>query len=319
MKRLSLFLLTVLFLNASSCAPTNSAKQTASSPVTTALTRTDDPTVEPAWDGDATNWMAKLPDETLLYDITIPGTHDSGASRDDFLGKFAQCQSLSIAEQLSCGVRFFDIRLKLIGDSLDVYHSIVDQQLTFETVRRQCKDFLADHPDEVILLCIKEEDDNNAGFAKAVEKAIQADGDLWYTENALPTLGEARGKIVLFRRFGGSSQGINCANGWWDNTDFTLNNGVTIHVQDYYRLETTSNIKTKWSKIETHMKKAYRTDALCINFASGYTGMVDITSVSNEINPKLTEYFTGQQGAYGTILCDFVTPALASLLIATNF
>ena len=84
MKKLSLFLLAVLCLNASSCTPTNSAKQTASSPVTTALTRTDDPTVEPAWDGDATNWMAKLPDEALLYDITIPGTHASGASRDDF-------------------------------------------------------------------------------------------------------------------------------------------------------------------------------------------------------------------------------------------
>ena len=271
-----------------------------------------------AFDGGS-DWMAELPDETNLYDLTIPGTHDSGAARSDFIGKFGQCQSLSIADQLTVGVRFFDIRLKLKDDSLDVYHGFIDQNLTFDSVRAACRDFLAEHPNEVILLCIKEEDDDNDGFAKAVESAIQEDGDLWYTSDSLPTLGEVRGKIILFRRFDDSDWGINCRNGWADNTDFTIENGVTIHVQDYYDLDTKENIDAKWEKFTALAKTANETDELCINFASGYTGMVNITAVSDKMNPKLTDYFADKKGGFGITLCDFITPELAALLIATNF
>lgn len=290
---------------------------TACSEKSTSLSPSDPASVS-GWDGDAGNWMGKLADETPLYDLTIPGTHDSGASYAGLLG-VGQCQSLSIADQLACGVRYFDIRLKLKGDSLDVYHTFIDQKLSFQTVRTACKEFLAEHPDEVILLCIKEEDDDNAQFAQAVEKAIEADSDLWYTENALPTLGEVRGKIVLFRRFDDSELGINCRNGWADNTVFTMENGVTIHVQDYYSLEIARNIDAKWEKFTAHADTANCTDALCINFASGYTGLGNITAVSDQINPKLTTYFATKKGSFGTILCDFITPDLAALLISTNF
>ena len=273
----------------------------------------------PIGNDGGSDWMANLPDETHLYDLTIPGTHDSGATRSDFIGKFGQCQSLPIADQLTIGVRFFDVRLKLIDGSLNVYHSFIDQKLTFDSVRTACKDFLAEHPNEVILLCIKEEDDDNDGFAKAVEGAIKEDGDLWYTSNSLPTLGEVRGKIILFRRFDGSNYGINCRNGWSDNTDFTMQNGMTIHVQDYYNLESKENIDTKWEKFTALAKTANESDVLCINFASGYTGMVNITAVSDKMNPKLTEYFADKKGGFGITLCDFITPELATILIATNF
>lgn len=267
----------------------------------------------------SSDWMADLPDETLLSDLTIPATHDSGAIRSDFIGKFGQCQSLSIADQLSIGVRFFDIRLKLKGDSLDVYHGFIDQKLTFDSVRAACKGFLSDHPNEVILLCIKEEDENNDGFAEAVEKAIKEDGELWYTSNSLPALGEVRGKIILFRRFNDSNLGINCRDGWKDNTDFTMENGVTVHVQDYYNLESKENIDKKWEKFTALAQTATESEDLCINFASGYTGMVNITAVSDQMNPKLTDYFGDKKGAYGITLCDFITPELAAILIATNF
>ncbi len=311
MKLLSSLLLVSICLSVTACSD-KTAQETTSSQFPT-------PPSDSATGWDGGNWMGILPDKTPLYDITIPGTHDSGATRSNFLGGAGQCQSLSIANQLSCGVRFFDIRLKLKGDSLDVYHGFIDQKLTFQSVRTACKEFLTAHPNEVILLCIKEEDDDNDGFAKAVENAIQEDAGWWYTKNALPTLGEARGKIILFRRFDGSTLGINCRNGWADNTDFTMENGGTIQVQDYYNLESTKNIDTKWKKFTAHASKANRTDALCINFASGYTGLANITSVSDQMNPKLTEYFATKKGSYGTILCDFITPELAALLIATNF
>jgi 1-phosphatidylinositol phosphodiesterase len=36
----------------------------------------------------------------------------------------------------------------------------------------------------------------------------KGDGEVWWTEERIPTLGEVRGKIVLLRRFGMQDSGI---------------------------------------------------------------------------------------------------------------
>ncbi len=277
------------------------------------------------WNHSLTDWMGALPNSRSLAEITIPGTHDSGALVNNSL---SQCQNLSIAEQLSIGVRFLDIRLKLQSDQLNVYHGIVPQDLNFTQVLESCSSFLSEHPDEVILMSIKQEDDNNAGFPSAIANVIAQNPDLWYTANKLPTLGEVRGKIVLIRRYTDASIGINCANGWADSTSFTMNNGVSMKVQDYYNIGSSSNLNTKWDKIVALANDASKSDkTLCINFTSGYTStsilgisIPNITTVSNNINPKLLTYFEElPQGGYGTYPIDFITPEIASALIATNF
>jgi 1-phosphatidylinositol phosphodiesterase len=277
------------------------------------------------WNHSLTDWMSEIPDNRSLADLTIPGTHDSGADLDGALSQWTKCQSLSIGDQLSSGVRFLDIRLKLQEDGLNVYHGIADQELSFDEVRADCKAFLEAHPGEVILMSIKQEDENNASFPSAIATAIAKDPDLWYTTNKLPTLGDVRGKIVLIRRYAGASIGINCWDGWADNTDFTMNNGVSMKVQDYYALEKSSNLSVKWDKITTLATTAAKEDnTLCLNFTSGYTsglfGLPNITAVSGDINPKLLSYAeTLSQGGYGVFVIDFVTPEIASALIATNF
>ena len=52
-------------------------------------------------------WMSGINDDTRLIDMSIPGTHDSGATHSifDVAGK---CQDLTIKEQLNVGTRFFD-------------------------------------------------------------------------------------------------------------------------------------------------------------------------------------------------------------------
>ncbi|MBN2843687.1 MAG: hypothetical protein JXM68_11380, partial [Sedimentisphaerales bacterium] len=50
------------------------------------------------------NWMQDLKDTALLSQLSIPGTHDSGA-RFEPIGGTAKCQNLTIAEQLAIGVR----------------------------------------------------------------------------------------------------------------------------------------------------------------------------------------------------------------------
>lgn len=275
-----------------------------------------------SWDKDAAEWMRQLPDSLSLADITIPGTHDSGAQKGVF--GIGQCQSLSITDQLNAGARFLDIRLKLIEDKLQVYHGILGMDMTFDDVQNECLEFLSAHPNETIIMSIKEEDADEAGFANALIGAINKFKESWYTKNSMPTLGEARGKIVFMSRCDSNGKGISCQSNWGDDRTFTMNNGVPMRVQDNYNVETADKIDEKWSDITaliTFAHSSNKRSTFCLNFTSGYINSIDITGVSNVINGRFAEYITGLScpGCYGTFAIDFITADLASALIALNF
>ena len=84
---------------------------------------------------DVMPWMSYIHDDTKISDISIPGTHESGATHSifDVSGK---CQDLSIKQQLRVGVRFFDLRLQLVNDEFKIVHSFVDQRLSFKKVMK---------------------------------------------------------------------------------------------------------------------------------------------------------------------------------------
>ena len=79
------------------------------------------------------NWMSALQDNVSLSQISVPGTHDSGATVE-FPSGTAKTQNLTIAEQLSIGVRFLDIRCRHIDDSFAIHHGPVYQKLNFDDV-----------------------------------------------------------------------------------------------------------------------------------------------------------------------------------------
>ena len=93
---------------------------------------------------DRSDWMAALTDSTPLNALSIPGTHDSGAlySFADVSGK---CQTLCVADQLTIGVRFLDIRLQLVDDELRVVHSFVDQKTELAELLEDIAAFLRAH------------------------------------------------------------------------------------------------------------------------------------------------------------------------------
>ena len=78
-------------------------------------------------------WLSKVNDSKLITEMSIPGTHDSGATHS-FFDVAGKCQDLSIKTQLKIGVRFFDIRLQQVNNKLNVVHSFVDQKTKFENV-----------------------------------------------------------------------------------------------------------------------------------------------------------------------------------------
>ncbi|RYD82123.1 MAG: hypothetical protein EOP84_09930, partial [Verrucomicrobiaceae bacterium] len=131
-----------------------------------------------------------------------------------------------------------------------------------------------------------------------------------------PTLAASRGKIVLFRRFGASSlpKGID-ASSFPDNTTFST--GGTLRVQDNYNV---SNNNTKWASILAILNEARHggPNTLYVNFSSGVNGLF-LTTVSNNINPRLTTFFTDNpSGRFGSILMDFADAARCALIYNTN-
>ena len=123
------------------------------------------------------DWMSRLPDDALLSQLSLPGTHDSCALHNGLSFGFAKCQSWSLEDQLKAGIRFVDIRCRHVNNGFLIYHGIIDQQMTFAEVRDTCRRFLQQHPTETIVMSIKEEStpENNSRSFAATYSALTAD------------------------------------------------------------------------------------------------------------------------------------------------
>ena len=270
------------------------------------------------------NWMASVKGTTLLSQMSIPGTHDSGAMYEPFPGT-AICQNLTISEQLNVGIRFLDIRCRHIDDAFTIHHGSIYQNLNFNDVLTACISFLNNNPSETIIMSVKEEYDSEnitRTFEETFYTYLNSTSDKWYLGNSIPDLETVRGKIVLFRRFGCSQYiGLN-ATSWDDDTTFSISNNSSMRVQDNYSNDSASE---KWSSVTSMISEATVGDAvtLFVNFTSGYTsflGIPSITTVSDYVNPRLETYFTqNTYGRYGILVMDFANATRAELIYSTNF
>ncbi len=113
------------------------------------------------------NWMTDYIDgSTLLKDVVIPGAHDAGAADLDGSmfspGRYLLvCQNASVGDQLKEGVRYFDIRTRLKGDTLYIQHADYICQ-KFSSVVQDIADYLIDGKDMLILNIQHFTDDDTA-------------------------------------------------------------------------------------------------------------------------------------------------------------
>ena len=116
-------------------------------------------------------WMKEIADTLPLSQLSIPGTHDSGALDG---GEAFQTQDLTLEEQLNFGVRVFNIRLKACENhQLGVYHSIVFQDLYWETdVLPLFTTFLEQHPSETLIVMLKKEGGNGDDFSRLLSQNL---------------------------------------------------------------------------------------------------------------------------------------------------
>lgn len=173
---------------------------------------------EPWYRGDPQDmgaWMQHIPDDKPVFELFIPGTHDSAANTG---GDLAECQHLHIEEQLCMGIRSFDIRLKHSNDDLCCYHGIVDMNREFQSVVEAFENFLQQHPSECILARISEsgttpEGDHCREFVDEVRSRFR-DQEKWHVPDAWPTMGQARGKILLIHSKLGKCYDIDLQDAW---------------------------------------------------------------------------------------------------------
>ncbi len=212
---------------------------------------------------DFKDWMSGFHDDTYLSELSIPGTHQSGATHNLLtpgnqvnLGK---CQNTSIAEQLDAGVRFFDIRVKCTGNpqTFELWHGIVNQHQAYQNVLDAMVTFLRNHDQEVVIMRVKGENNNgctnfnttfNSYLNNTVPGTTRTYRSFFYNRNDVPKLGQARGKIVLLRTVGNISGMM--SSGWANNTKKDtksvtfrgLGSGDFV-VQDFYEINSLLNTK----------------------------------------------------------------------------
>jgi 1-phosphatidylinositol phosphodiesterase len=272
-------------------------------------------------------WMATLPDDKQLSELSIPGTHESAALFEPIAGT-AKCQTLTLAQQLEAGVRYFDIRCRHFEDGFAIYHGPIDEQQTFGQVLDTFSAFLDDHPTETVIMSIKEEslaDSMTLTFEQMFQTYVALDPDRWYLAGAVPALGDVRGKIVLLRRFtaDASPLGID-ATAWPDNMTFSITTpDASLRVQDAFQV--TSN-DAKWMAIADLLAEARDAGAspLFLNYTSGFqsrSGLPNTPSVAIEINPDLDRFLadpTNASAHLGVLAMDLVTENRVKAVFSTN-
>ncbi len=276
------------------------------------------------------SWMRKLKDDTPLSALSIPGTHNSPTCHRALPS--VRCQATSPPEQLDNGVRFFDVRVQpenpkdLSKDRLVLVHSVFPISLTgpkyFRDLVNEIFAFLDRNPSETVILSVKREgpgDATDAQLSRILRDHYAGDVNHWFTAPRIPTLGEARHKIVLMRRFAledglkqeweGAGWCINAEN-WADNTPHALCPSGHVCVQDFYEVTESENIEKKIKYCQDQLARAAQCvhdlpkpgmaaaspspkHPLYINFLTASSfWKVDCwpENVAQKINPAIVEY-----------------------------
>ncbi|MEU8775167.1 phosphatidylinositol-specific phospholipase C [Streptomyces sp. NPDC048606] len=252
---------------------------------------------------DTRDWMAGLADSTALTRMTIPGTHDSGATKG---GLYVACQNTSIAAQLDSGIRFLDVRCRSTGGSFAIHHAAFFQDLMFGDVLVACRDFLAARPSETVLMRVKQEysSESDAAFRAVFDDYLDRRGwrPLFHIADTLPTLGRARGKVVLLADNAGLP-------------GLRYGDGNVYDIQDDYNTEPFA----KRGRIENHFRKAVQQPGrLFVNYVSTAAYMPPRWN-SDRLNPQVHGFVDGGELAgrtgLGIVPMDF--PNTRSGLVAS--
>ena len=298
------------------------------------------PNEEPeAQDVKSNSWMSNIKDEEFLYNINIPGTHDSGTRYTAGLvtGIVASCQDKSITQQLDSGIRYLDIRLDI---DMDVNHASVvcytsawtfkKNKLTITKVLDKVKKFLDKNSSETVIIQIKPEgtlDRENKDYLAELNKILEKYSSNMYSNTSNNksmrelTMGDVRGKFIIVSREKHPTGAYRYV-GWPDNCTLgsSMLDGVETFLQDKYESKTKSD---KMACIKDFYNNVWKDENInkkfVINFVS-CMGPYCPEIVAKQINPEFKEYINDNKNQkFGIVLTDVPEDDLISSIYNTNF
>ncbi|WP_324673283.1 hypothetical protein U5U50_01565 [Mycoplasma sp. 888] len=227
------------------------------------------------------DWMADVDGNKLLSDLSIPGTHDSamfdGKGPAWTFGKaWARTQYKNFKNQLKMGIRFFDIRLN--QENFVIHGSAYSNNVSLRSVLSEFRTFLRNHPNETVLMRIKDENVSASSLSEAqcenwrklINKQLSEYRDILYsnttgTNRINPTLNELRGKVFVINNFHHKISTDNSYGIFWRNGD------IYWVRQDEYN--TKEEEKKKWfeNMLDNFQNDDYEYYSL-INFLSRANG-----------------------------------------------
>ena len=309
--------------------------------------------------GYADEWMADIPDDALLSSVNIPATHDTGTAGvvQDLVASLSvtSCQNLYYDEQLNVGARSFDIRgnatkdnasaadVKIIhGDDTWQCQEKDGSDLTLQSIFNTSLAFLEKHPSETIILTIKPDDGSTVGMEHAVAEFVKNHQDKVYTDGDIPSMKEARGKIVLIRRFKLTqnyeawqtrAMGLDLTN--WDDVSYrdykyaykTYDDGKNrVYIQDAYNTYDCDIYSKKWEYIAGTMKQTTGIDTS--HPIDSNSWVFNYTSCANGIPLNMTrdinsDLYKDKENCIdnrflGTVMLNFIDEPMSRLIYETN-
>lgn len=243
------------------------------------------------------DWMSKIPDESNITTLAIPGTHDTCSYefliKDpkliNFLFKFfGKTQIWTLQEQLDAGIRYLDIRLSCDGL---IYHGPLITTSTLESIFYTINKFFSLHPTEGIIMRIQYQNSPECEDDDCLEKNIypvfEKYNNIILANKTLPSMKQIRSKVYLILENLDYKNALN-----WMSEKIVL--------QDHYHLEGDRNeeIEEKKLLISEYLNISEENEEyLIINHCSaeGYQAFVTIKGISRETNsvPYFSKNFRG--------------------------
>lgn len=290
--------------------------------------------MQTAW-ADGRNWMASLPDNVYITQLSIPGAHDAATSGVSSISAyFAKTQNLTLSDQWDAGVRVFDLRPTDESADGPIYHGAgtfrASTGITLKSALNTLKTKLTDNNKEFAIVIIRNE--NNTGqddgkWKNVIKPILDSFNDVLTEWHRDLTLGDVRGKIIVLARDEVAETKAAKVGGWPDNTNYgtiLLNDDGAYHIilQDYYE---NINTTTKNGYIKTMLDESmtiHCPNRLYINHTSGYTGSgltTNIGACAKSTNKYVCDYLDAHPniGPTGIIMMDFAGSDASSYYGAT--
>lgn len=289
----------------------------------------------------ADDWMGRIPDDALFYQLSIPGTHDSATGHgftgflQSFGESFGRCQDLTLSQQWESGIRAFDLRPCVEDDVLRINHGIIPTQITLEEAFTTLCRLLDEHPTEAAIVIIRHEsdgDDNNSLWNTRMQQLLARDDVQSHAVafNAAVRMSQLRGKLLILSRdayattptTGGFIRNWSHSAAFADQRSTTIqgrNSQSTCYVQDFYDLSASGAKEQKTQSILTLMRYTCEVNATrlwAINHTSGYSLTTDFfgstVSTTNGYrdnaatqNRAVTDFLVDHSGPTGIVMMDF--------------